>query len=426
MSESGLENTGNAINLYRLIWLRFIVISGEILALSYGVHVLNLKLPLPSLVVLLGTFGVINLLTLARFRSSIPVYNAELFFHLTLDVIALTILLYFTEGSNNPFAPLYLIPLTLTAATLPAIYTWSMVAITVFFYTGLFFFHVDIPEMHGAHEQAFRLHVVGMWWGFLLSALLIAGFMVRMSSTVKKQNQKIADLREQQLRQEQVLALGTLAAGAAHELGTPLSTMAILLNDIEPGMPVDKMELATLRQQVDRCRSILGSMSASAGTTRAVSGSQVRLDQHLQQLIETWKGTRTHVRATVTLDGPQPAPRIVVDHTLEQALLNIFDNAADASPDDVEISAQWNTQELTLDVADRGSGLSPDLLDKTGEAINSTKQNGLGLGLFLTYSTLERLGGTVHLLNREGGGVLCQIRLPLEALLIPESHDRKH
>lgn len=413
--------TSNATNLYRLIWLRAIVIGGEAAAIIYGVTELQLHLPIYPLATLLGSFALINLMILVRLKFHLrltwPVSDQELFFHLTLDVIVLTILLYFTGGSTNPFSPLYLLPLTLTAATLPARYTWSMLIITVLCYTSLFFYFVDLPQMHGSHDHGFRLHVLGMWLGFLFSAFLIAGFIVHMASTVKEKDKKIADLREKQLRHEQVLALGTLAAGAAHELGTPLSTMAIMLKDMEPGTPLEEQELTTLQQQVERCRNILGSISASAGTTRAVSGSEVSLDKHLTNLLQTWQSSRD-VDARIQLDGTQPAPRIVADQTFDQALLNILNNAADASPDDVEVVAHWDEQALMLEVSDRGSGLSPDVIDKTGNKINSTKQDGLGLGLFLTYSTLERLGGSVHLLNREGGGVLCRVQLPLDSMLI--------
>lgn len=414
-------NAGNAINLRRLIWLRFIVIAGEAAAILYGIISLDIRIALTPLTILVAGFTVFNLLTLARLQQARPVHDIELFAHFTVDVLALTIFLYYTGGSTNPFAPLYLLPLTLTAASLPSRYSWSMVLITVACYSLLLVYYVPLPEMHGAHDHGFRLHVLGMWLGFLLSALLIAGFVVRMAATVRRQDQKIAELREQQLRNEQILALGTLAAGAAHELGTPLSTLAIVLNDMQTNEPVDAGTLTTLRQQVDRCRTILGSISASAGAARAESGSGVCLDTHLQALINTWIGQRHGIQPHVELQGTQPAPRIVADQTLDQALLNIFNNAADASPQDVQITGSWTTQELQLEVADRGSGLAQELLDKSGKTIYSTKQHGLGLGLFLSYTTLERMGGAVHLFNREGGGVLCRITLPLTNIIITES-----
>ena len=413
----------NFINLDRLVLLRLIVIVGEIFAIYYAVSDENMLLPLTSLVTILAAMTLISLLTLIRLRMAWPVHDAELFAQFTLDIFALTGMLYFTGGSTNPFAPLYLLPLTFTAAILPATYTWAMFVLAVSCYSLLLFFYIPLPEMHGSHDHGFQMHIFGMWLGFLLSAVLIAGFVVRMSNTVRRQDMKISKMREQQIRQEHILSLGTLAAGAAHELGTPLSTMAILLKDQKPEHPISAGSLEILKEQLSRCKSILGSISAASGHMRAESGRGEQIDQYLRQIISRWLSSRPNVNAEVVLDGYQPAQFILADQTLEQALLNIFNNAADASPHDIKITGRWDKQLLVVEVADRGEGLSPEIADKAGESIHSTKQDGLGLGLFLTYATLERLGGKVQLFNREGGGVLCQVMLPLENIQITKDYD---
>jgi len=415
-------NSGNAINLYRLVWLRLIVLTGEVAAIWLAISYLDIRLPLVPLSVIISLVAIASFMTLLRLRADWPVSNAELFAQFLFEVLVLTLLLYYTGGSTNPFAPLYLIPLTLTAATLPGIYTWLMVLLTTSCYTLLLFVYIPLLEMHGSHHHGFRLHVIGMWMGFILSAALIASFAVRMSATVRRQDNKITELREQQLRQEQVLALGTLAAGAAHELGTPLSTMAILLKDINTKEPVSASVLETLNGQVNRCKTILGSISAAAGEIRAESGCLVALDSFLSELVDRWKEVRPDANIKLDMKGTLPAPQIVADQTLEQALLNILNNAADASPDSVEINAQWNAQELIMNVGDRGAGLSPDAASKAGDTIHSTKHDGLGLGLFLTYSTLERLGGEVRLFERPQGGVVCRIHLPLSSLRVADHH----
>jgi len=417
------EPSGNSYNLQRLILLRFIVTLGELGAIVYAIRELRIALPMVPVTIILGSVVIVSVLALFRLRLSAPVSRLELFAHLNIDVVALTALLYYTGGSTNPFAPLYLLPLTLTAASLPGLYAWAMVLITTCCYSMLLYYYVPLPDMHGSHAYGFRIHVLGMWLGFILSAALIAGFISRMARTVRSRDKKISALREQQLRHERILALGTLAAGAAHELGTPLTTMAILLKDQQPDHPVSTTTLNTLNQQLDRCKSILGTISAASGEVRAVAGGSSRLDEHMQQLADNWLNTRTGVRANVTFNGIQPAPCIVADQTLDQALINIFNNAADASPQDVTITGSWNDNVLVLEVADRGEGLSPNIADLAGGTIHSTKQDGLGLGLFLTYATLERLGGKVQLYDREGGGVLCQVRLPLTNIQIPNSHD---
>lgn len=423
MLNEQLITPANIINVQRIIWLRLIVLTGEIVAVWLAIAYLKAALPIFPISVVLSMVIIISITSLVRLRMPWPVSNNELFAQLIVDVLALTILLYYTGGSTNPFAPLFLLPLILTAATLPGLYTWLMALLTISCYSILLFFYIPFPETHNTHGEGFRLHVLGMWLGFVLSALLIAGFTARMAITVQRQNKKIAGLREKQLKQEHILALGTLAAGAAHELGTPLSTMAVLLKDLSPDTPLPESKLNTLQGQVKRCKTILSSISAASGEIRAESGGSSRLDDYLINLIEHWQETRPDVIVQSDFQGTKPAPDIVVDQTLEQALLNILNNAADASPDNVEIKGQWTSHELILVVSDRGSGLSPELVKKAGESILSTKQDGLGLGLFLTYTTLERLGGDVRIFNREGGGVKCQITLPLSTIQLTTQND---
>lgn len=427
MSAEQLITPGNTINVRRIIWLRLIVLTGEIAAVWLTITYLKVALPLLPVAVILSMMMVISIASLARLRLPMlrtrPVSNNELFAQLVIDVAALTLLLYYSGGSTNPFAPLFLLPLILSAASLPGLYVWLMVVLTISCYSILLFFYVPFPETHEMHGDGFRLHVLGMWLGFIFSALLIAGFTARMAITVQRQNKKIAVMRENQLKHEHVLAMGTLAAGAAHELGTPLSTMAVILKDILPDTALSEPKLHTLQDQVERCKTILGSITAAAGEIRAESGSIVKLDDYLPDLLQRWQQTRPDVIVQSDFHGTKPVPSIVVDQTLEQALLNILNNAADASPDNVEVEGQWTSQQLTLVVSDRGSGLSPELAEKVGGSILSTKQDGLGLGLFLTYTTLERLGGEVRLFNREGSGVQCRITLPLATIQITADND---
>ncbi len=405
-----------AINLRRLVVLRTLTLSGQGLAVWVAVQSLHMWLPLRQLVLILAGMAVLNLLTWLRLARPWPVRDGELFAQLTLDVLALTGLLYYTGGSTNPFAPLYLLPLTLTAAALPRAYTWSMVGLTVACYTALLFVYVPLPGAHAMHGDEFQTHVVGMWLGFLVSATLIATFAVRMSATLRERDRLAAAMREQALRHERVLALGTLATGAAHELGTPLSTLAVLLKDMAPEKPVDTETLSILRAQVARSKEILASLSASAGAVRAEAGAPRALDAWLDGLVRGWHARRPGVQPRLQLDGTQPAPRIVAEQTLAQAIVNILNNAADASPGDVEVNGRWTADELTLEIADRGPGLAPEVEQRAGEPFVTTKGEGLGLGLFLAYTTLNRFGGAVHLRRRDGGGTLCRVTLPLKGI----------
>jgi two-component system sensor histidine kinase RegB len=415
--DSALTNSAR-INLRRVLWLRTISLGGLGLCLWFAVARLGLALPLRPLLGTLAAMAAFSLATLWRLRFTWPVQDRELFVQLLLDVAALTALFYFTGGTTNPFVMLYLLPLATAAAALPAAYVWAMAAIAAGCYTLLFGWHLPLPATGHLHESSFGVHVFGMWLGFMLSAALIASFAVRMNTTLRDRDRMLAELREQGLRQERIVAIGTLAAGAAHELGTPLSTMAVLVKDIQPGEAVAAGKLEILRAQIVRCKEILASLSAAAGQVRAVSGQSRPLDAFLEELVRRWQATRPGVRAHTRLAGPGPAPRIVAEQTLAQAITNILNNAADVSPQDVELEGRWTPDELVLEIADRGPGLEPELAHKAGEPFHTTKSEGLGLGLFLAYTTLNRLGGDVRLMNREGGGVLCRLTLPLTALRV--------
>ena len=455
-----------ALNLRRLLVLRAITLAGLGLTLWFAVARLGMPLPLPPLTGVLTGMLVLSLVTLWRLRRAWPVQDRELFGQLLLDVASLTALFYFSGGSTNPFVTLYLPPLAIAAAALPAGYVWGMAAVTTLSYTALLVWHVPLPHSAHAHDADFGMHVLGMWLGFVLSAALIAWFAVKMAATVRERDRMLAAMRENALRHERVLALGTLATGAAHELGTPLSTMAVLVKDIAPEQGISAEKLGILRTQIARCKEILASLSATAGQVRAESGQSLALDAWLRELVDKWLALRPGVNARRHFEGTQPAPRVVAELTLAQAITNILNNAADASPGNVEIDARWSADELVLEIADRGAGLAPEVQASAGEPFLAdgiddcmdaggratpgavaearaagrngsptrfahssyltawpecgftTKSDGLGLGLFLAYTTLGRFGGSVRLMPRDDGGTLCRLTLPLATLKV--------
>jgi two-component system sensor histidine kinase RegB len=425
-------------NLRRLFVLRNIEIGGQALAVGVATQTLAIALPLPPLLAVIGFLALCNGLTWWRLKQPWPVSDLELFGQLLLDVAALAGLLYFSGGSTNPFVSLFLLPLTIAAATLAPRYTWSMAALAVGCYTLLMFNYVPLPPsgaaptsmppmvMEGAAsghmqmEHGFGLHVLGMWFNFLVSALLIAFFVVRMAASIRERDGLLARAREDALRHEQIIALGTLAAGAAHELGTPLSTMAVVIKELQyevAAQPDVSDSLATLREQVDQCKGILSRLLASADHARAEGGERRPVDAFLDELLDKWSLMRPGIRASVHWDGVQPAPHILAEQTLFQALMNLLNNAADASPAAVEVEGRWSERELHLEIRDRGPGLTPDAMQRAGTPFFTTKppEQGFGLGLFLANASIERCNGKVRLFNRDGGGACVDVTLPLLA-----------
>jgi len=408
-------------NLRRVFVLRGIEIGGLLLTLVLALQVLELPLPLPPIATVIALLTLVNLLTWWRLRKPWPVADGEFFGQLLVDVFAVTLLLYFSGGSTNPLVSLYLMPLVIAAITLPAAYTWAMALLTAACYTLLMFNYYPLMPKSGDFSTAIYLHLTGMWLTFVLSAFLIAFFVVRMASTIKERDQQLAAAREETLRNERIVALGTLAAGAAHELGTPLATMAVVTTELQQeyaGESALVEDLRLLRQQVDSCKQILSNMLAAAGQGRAEDAAAQPLDHYFADLLEKWRLVRPGVAVEAEWQGALPAPRIIADQTLTQALLNLLNNAADASPLSVEILGRWLDDELQLEIRDRGPGFAPDVQQRAGQPFFTTKGHGFGIGLFLANATIERFGGKVVLLNREGGGAITQVSLPLTKLLI--------
>jgi len=394
-------------NLERIFVMRNIAILAQCLVIAFVHRILAIPLPLLPMGLAILFSVLVNLGTRYRLTVPYPVTEAEFFFQLLFDVSILTTLLYFSGGSTNPFVSLYLIPLIITAAALSRRYTWAMAAITATCYTLLMKHFVPL------HQQTFMLHIYAMWMTFAFSTFLIASFVVRMGESIRERDRLLAKAREEALRDERIVALGTLAAGAAHELGTPLATMALLCEEIESEHAEDEAlerDLAVLAAQIEICKRILTGLLASAGDARAEGGRMAPADEFLEGILDQWLLMRPS--ASPACRKPEkPAPMILAEQTLSQAILNLLNNAADASPENIEIELGWDDAEISIEIRDRGPGLAPEVAARVGEPFFSTKE-GFGIGLFLANASIERMGGHVQLFNREGGGAVTRVTLP--------------
>ena len=442
MSSSLLAAQTGHTHLRRMLFLRAAAILAQCVTLILVQRYLSPDFAWAPMFGAVGFLALASLLTWWRLSFDLPVGNLELFLQLSVDVLVLTVLLYYGGGSTNPFVSIYLLPLVIAAATLPRRYTWGMAALTLACYSMLMVWYVPLPGSHAQHAtvamqqmdhthhhmenmpasappasplgDSFNTHVLGMWLGFVISAVVVAYFVVEMARAVRIRDAQLNRVREETLRNERIVALGTLAAGAAHELGTPLSTMSVVIGEMRSECPSSEQQdnLVILDEQVRNCKRILDALLSQAQET----GSELSLEEFIRNVLDEWQLLRPTVHYRFQVSGLQPSPRLKADPALRSALLNLLNNAADASPDEMDILLRWDDINVMLEIRDHGPGLTPEAAARAGSAFFTTKQEGRGLGLFLANATLERLGGSVRLSNREGGGATTEVILPLRSL----------
>ena len=373
--------------------------------------------------VLLG--GLTTLVSGWRARGSVAVGRLEFFGHLLMDWLWLPPLLAFSGGAANPFVTYLLVPLTIAAATQPRIYAWLMAAISIAIYTGLMAFFPGVDGGHSAHaghdmgqaassSSDFYRHLIGMWATFTFSALLIAGFVNSMAEALRTRDRHLHQLRQEQARRDQVLSLGTLAAGTAHELASPLQTIGLLVEELQAQQsqcPVDMAEdLALLQQQVGLCKQGLEQLKIRARDPEGSDELQP-VAKFIDRSLERWQLLRPEARFTLHPQGPADL-KARLPLTLEQTLINLLNNALDAAKvagegnKPVEIDAYWDDQRLQVRITDSGAGMQAD----------TSAPGGFGIGLLLSETALAQLGGSLSLSDRrEGQGTVATIVLPLDS-----------
>ncbi len=409
-------------NMLHLIQLRWLAVVGQITTISVATTAFGIQLPLPQMLAVLACLIAFNIGSHLRWHEQQEVSNRELFFALLVDVGSLTAQLYFSGGITNPFASLYLLQVILSAVLLRTRSTWIIMLITSLCLAGLSLLSkpLDLPIEQGSSFPT--LYMLGMLLCFMLNAALLVVFITRISRNLRAGDALLADLKQRAVEEEHIVRMGLLASGAAHELGTPLATLSVIVGDWKR-MPVFKNapdildDMTEMEIQLQRCKSIVSGILLSAGETRGESSSQTTLGQFLEQLLTEWRASRPieqfEYSNQITPDIP-----VVSDSTLKQMICNVLDNALEASPHWVRFEAQRpDGDTLLLIVTDQGPGFDPAMLTHFGKPYQSSKgKPGRGLGLFLVVNVARTLGGTVTARNRKEGGATVTLKLPLAAI----------
>lgn len=410
-------------HLRHLVVIRTLVLTCLYVGTALSFWFTNTPLPYAAILLILVILSAINLLTFFRLKRELPVTDIEFFTQLLIDIIGLSLLFFCSGGANNPFVFYFLVPICISAATLPWSYTWAITLLCIASYSTLLFFHIPLPALsphnhHHVNTQAINLHILGMWVNFFISAVLITYFVVRMARDLRHQDQLLNQRREDELRDDQLMAVATLAAGTAHELGTPLSTMKVLLNELRSEYEENialQQDLQLLTAQVDQCTLTLRQLVDKAEQTKDGNFSEQDISVFCKSIIDRWQVMRPEVTFHIELAADSQKTRHAFHPTIAQSIINLLNNSADANPEGIAIRIQWNTSEMIWQIEDNGPGVPLELSNQLGKAFVTTKGHGLGLGLFLTHATINRYGGQVRLYNRKPQGTLTELTLPLSS-----------
>ncbi|MEW7847441.1 ATP-binding protein [Massilia aurea] len=416
-------------NMLQLIELRWIAVIGQVTTIAAAILLFGIELPLVHMLQVLSCLIAFNVASHLRWHERRPVSNGEMFMAILVDVSSLTVLLYLSGGTTNPFAFLYLLQVIVSAVLLDVLWTWSIVVITITCMAGLAAFAEPLALPFDHERGISSLYVQGLLVCFSLNAGLLVLFVSRISDNVRDKATQLAALRQSAAEEEHIVRMGLLASGAAHELGTPLSTVSVILGDWKrmPAFRDDPEllgELTEMQTQLKRCKSIVSGILLSAGEARGESAERTTLRSFLDGLVERWQASRP-VRGFTYNDRIADDLSVASDSALRQTVDNLLDNALEASPDWVRLDAHIDERTLVLSVLDRGPGFAPSMLAQFGKPYQSTKgKPGGGLGLFLAVNVVRKLGGTVTATNREEGGAVVILRLPLSAIELEEElHD---
>ena len=408
-------------NLLQLVQLRWLAVAGQLVTILLTRFAFGIALPMAAMLAVLMALVALNAASFVLLRRDRAITNAELFGALLLDVAALSAQLYLSGGATNPFVSLFLLQVVLGSVLLDRWSSWALVAATSIAFAVLTAVYRPIVLPPTIDRSLFALHVQGMWVCFALVAVLLVMFVTRINGNLRAQDAHLADIRQQAAEEEHIVRIGMLASGAAHELGTPLSSLSVILGDWRrvPAIARDAdlvRDVEDMQAEVQRCKAIVTGILLSSGDARGEASSATTVRALLDRVVGEWQGARGFANARyVDRFGDDVA--IASDVVLQQAVFNLLDNAAEVSPGGIDIDLTRAGDALVLAVRDEGAGFAAEQLANLGKPYNSSKPDlGRGLGLFLVGNVARKLGGTLAARNRPGRGAEVVLSLPLAAL----------
>ncbi len=420
----------NFLNASWLINLRWVAVIGQVATITGAIAFFQAQIPaLWALVVVISLTAFSNVLLAfwfahdRRIKLEVPTWNVLLGLVMVMDMLSLTALLFATGGPNNPFCLFIFVNISLSALVLNRNWAWGINLLANACFLLITFDHLKVPQLDmGLHPlrsmEATALKHIALLVAFATCSSVIVYFMTRLTAELRAQQLEVRNAQLKQAKSEKIEALGTLAAGTAHELATPLSTIAIVAKDVEqafelhpPDFPgaqevIDDVHL--IRSQLDRCRTIIDRMSSHAGEAVGETIRQCTLGRLANAALEGLIG-RGRVHLDVLPADENETLAVPIDG-LSQAIRGLVQNALDADPSDrpVIVSIRRARDHWRWEITDRGPGMSPEVLQRVSEPFFTTKSpgKGMGLGVFLAKNVVRRLGGTVNYRSSNDAGTV--------------------
>jgi len=426
------------INFAWVLKLRWAAVAGQVATIFAVRGVLGIALPIRPLASIIALEVLTNIFFLAWFRrqkitQGISAWASRGEFLIgsimVFDILILTALLFVTGGPTNPFSIFYLANIALGAVVLPSRYVWVLGALSFTCLVGLLNWHEPLEVVRAleddgssgpARTEAAKLLLRGMVAAFGTATAIVVYFVTRVTSVLDRSESELSLALQRRAQTERMEALATLAGGAAHELSSPLSTIAVaakeLERDMEQGASRDETvgDARLIRREVERCRHILDQMSADAGARVGEELVHVTLQEILDNAVEGLSGHTAEV-LVISGDGSRGelyVPRLAVEQTLRA----LIQNAVDATPDGskVSLASMAEAEGVVVTIRDRGEGMEEEVLARCFDPFFTTKDSGkgMGLGLFLARAVIERLGGSLTIKSGVSEGTTATIRLP--------------
>ena len=414
------------VRVRTLLLTRWLAIFGQFAALVIVDEVLEFAVPmLPAMAIIMASVAV-NVWVIARYKLSAWHHDRAAASYLAFDIVQLAVLLYLTGGLDNPFALLFLVPVTISATILSLRSAIGLGILAVFCVSLLALFHLPLPWPDPGFQLP-RFHATAIWTSLVLGMVFLMFYAWRVAEEARRMSDALAATQTSLSKERELSALGGLAAAAAHELGTPLGTIALISKELL-GAPTAGGEIYTdleiLNGEVDRCREILASLARnpSAGADPAVS--QMAFDALIADAAERYGDDDTAV--VVTAGATTNPPLVQRSPELVQGLGNLVENATEFAKSRVDLEYSWDDGQVELSISDDGPGFAANILDLLGDPYISTRPGSgrMGLGVFISKTLLERTGAELHFFNRRQGlGATVVIRWPRHIIdLTSESH----